>query len=52
MIALCNFLEIGLFNSSNSFRMNENIPSADSNVDVRSPSFSDSNLTGSNEETK
>ena len=40
MIASCNFIDIGLFNSSNSFRMNEKITSADSNVDVRSPSFS------------
>ena len=39
IIASCNFLEIGLFNSSNSFRMNEKIPSVDSNVDVRLASF-------------
>ena len=51
MIASCNFLEIGLFNSSNSFWVNEKIPSGDSNIDVRSPCFSAPNLTGSNDET-
>ena len=35
MIASCNYIEIVLFNRSNSFRINENIPSADSNVDIR-----------------
>ena len=34
------------------FRVNENIPSADSNVDVRSPSFSAPNLTISNDDTR
>ena len=51
MIASCNFLDIGLFNSSNSFRMKK-MPSADSNVVVRSAIFYVPNLTGSNDETR
>ena len=52
MIASCNFLEIGLFNSSNSFRMNEKIPPAGSNVDARPGSFSAPKFDRSNDEIR